>query len=107
PRGRRKGFAAFAIVILLFMVPFIIVCVPKGSDRTSTSFIVKKGTRVGTIAHLLKMEHRVNSEHLFLLCALLLHKGRVVAGEYELSEDMSTLEIAKKMADGDRKVYIL
>ncbi len=107
PRGRRKGFAVFAIVVLLFLVPFIIVCVPVGSERTLTSFIVKKGTRIRTTAHLLKSEHRVSSEHLFLLCALLLHKGRVVAGEYELSQDMSILEIAKKMADGDRKVYTL
>ena len=49
----------------------------------------------------------MRSEYLFLLCSLLLHRGRVIAGEYELSENMSTLDIAKKMADGDRKVYTL
>ncbi len=106
PRGRHKGFALLAVIILLTVV-FIIVRVPVGSGRAKTSFVVKKGTRTATIAHLLKSEHRVRSEYLFLLCSLLLHRGRVIAGEYELSENMSALDIAKKMADGDRKVYTL
>ena len=106
PRGRHKGFALLAVIILLTVV-FIIVRVPAGSGRAKTSFVVKKGTRTATIAHLLKSEHRVRSEYLFLLCSLLLHRGRVIAGEYELSENMSALDIAKKMADGDRKVYTL
>jgi len=107
PKGRHRGFALFAAIILLFAVIFIIVRVPVGPDRTEASFVVKRGTRLGAIAHLLKREHRVRSEYLFLVCSLLLHRGRVIAGEYELSDHMSTLDIAKKMADGDRKVYTL
>lgn len=107
PKGRHRGFALFAAIVLLLLAVFIIVRVPEGRDRTKTSFIVKRGTRMGAIAHQLKREHRVRSEYLFLLSSLLLHRGRIVAGEYELSEHMSTLDIAKKMADGDRKVYSL
>jgi len=107
PRGRHRDFALFAILILLLMVSFLVVRVPMGRDRTLTSFVVKKGTRTTTVALLLKRDHRVRSEYFFLLCSLLLHRGRVVAGEYELSESMSILDIARKMADGDRKVYTL
>ena len=107
PRGRHRDFALFAIVILLLMVSFLVVRVPMGPDRTLTSIVVKKGTRTTTVALLLKRDHRVRSEYFFLLCSLLLHRGRVVAGEYELSDSMSILDIARKMADGDRKVYTL
>jgi len=107
PRGRHRDFALFAILILLLMVSFLVVRVPMGRDRTLTRFVVKKGTRTTTVALLLKRDHRVRSEYFFLLCSLLLHRGRVVAGEYELSESMSILDIARKMADGDRKVYTL
>jgi UPF0755 protein len=106
PRGRHRGFALFAVILLL-MVVFIIVRAPVGSGRAKTSFVVKKGTRTWAIAHLLKSEDRVRSGYLFLLCSLLLHRGRIIAGEYELSDSMSILDIAKKMADGDRKVYTL
>jgi UPF0755 protein len=107
PKGRHKGFALFAATILLLLVIFTIVRVPIGSDRTKTSFVVKRGTKTEAIAHLLKREHRVRSEYLFLLCSFLLHKGRIIAGEYELSPHMSILDIAGKMADGDRKMYTL
>ena len=68
---------------------------------------MKKGTKIGAVAHALKRNELIFSEYLFLFCSLVVYKGRIVAGEYELSPDMSTFRIAKKMAHGERKVYTL
>ncbi len=57
------------------------------------------------IAHGLKREGRVCSGYLFLLCSYAVYNGRVVAGEYVLSDDMSALDIAGRMARGERRVY--
>jgi len=59
------------------------------------------------VAFLLKNKDLIQSRYVFMACALLLHRGRIVAGEYELSKDMSPLEISRKMARGERRVYTL
>lgn len=107
PRGTRKRYLALALLIVLFTLSLILAAIPNGSDRTPGSFVVKKGTKIQTIAGSLKEARLVNSKYLFLLVALLVNKGRVVAGEYELSRSMSILEIARKMANGERKMYTL
>jgi UPF0755 protein len=107
PRGRRKALTALVVLLLLAALPFTIASIPRKSDHAMVSFIVKRGTKINTIAHLLKKEDLITSEYLFMFCALLMHKGRVMAGEYELSKDMSILQIAGKMARGERKIYTL
>lgn len=107
PRGTHKSLTALAVLIVLFAVPFVLAVIPHGSERTPASFIVKKGTKIETVAQSLKEGGFVSSKYLFLFSALLVYKGRIVAGEYELSKDMSVLGIARKMADGERKMYVL
>ncbi len=42
-----------------------------------------------------------------MACSLVAHRGRIIAGEYELSKQLSIAQIAAKMAAGQRKVYTL
>ncbi len=56
---------------------------------------------------MLRHKDLIESRYVFMACALILHGGRIVAGEYELSKSMSPMGIARKMARGERKVYTL
>ncbi len=105
-RARDKAFIAI-VLILLAAQPVIFASIPEGNRDRAASFIVKKGTNLGTIATQLKEERLINSKYLFLISSLMLYRGRVVAGEYVLPKDISVLGIARKMADGERKVYTL
>ncbi len=107
PRGRNKPLVALTILIFVSALLFVCATVPAGSDSTPGSFVVKKGTRIGAIAHALKKRDFVLSEYLFLFCSAVVYNGKIVAGEYQLSPDMSTFRIAKRMARGERKVYTL
>jgi UPF0755 protein len=107
PRGNRRRAAALAGVVLLAALLFALACVPAGSERSTVGLIVKRGTKIGDVAHALKEEGLIRSEYLFLLWSSLLFRGRVVAGEYELSPHLSIVQIARKMANGERRVYTL
>ncbi len=106
-RGIRKPLAALAILVFVAALPFVFSAVPRGRDNGRTSFVVRKGTKMSAVAHGLKSRGLVFSEYLFLFSSVAVYKGRVVAGEYELSPRMSTFDIAKKMARGERKLYTL
>jgi UPF0755 protein len=107
PRGPSKPLAAIAILVFVAALPFVCATMPRGRDGARSSFIVKKRTKMSAVAHALKSRDLVFSEYLFLFCSLAACKGRIVAGEYELSPGMSTFAIAKKMARGERKLYAL
>jgi UPF0755 protein len=105
-RRTNRGFAIL-IVAALLLLPFVFASMPRGSDSNRSSFIVKRGTKVESIANALESDGYITSRFLFLISSYVLHKGRVMAGEYELSKDMSPIQIARKMANGERKVYTL
>ena len=108
PRGTHRRLFAFAVLILLIVLPFFLAALPgRTGQQTTDGFIVKRGTNIGTIAQSLKDDGFVSSKYLFLFVSFLAHKGRVVAGEYELSRSMSIFQIARKMALGQRKIYVL
>jgi UPF0755 protein len=107
PKGSNKPLVALTILIFVSALPFASACIPAGRDGTPGSFVVKKGTKMGEIAHALKRKDLILSEYLFLFCSLVAYKGRIVAGEYLLAPSMSPFRIAKKMARGERKVYTL
>ncbi|MGD0228918.1 MAG: endolytic transglycosylase MltG [Syntrophorhabdales bacterium] len=107
PRGANKSLLVLAILIAAALLPVVFATMPRGKNHVSASFVVKKGTKIGAVAHALKEERLVLSEYLFLSSSLLAYNGRVVAGEYELSDDMSALRIARKMAHGERRIYTL
>jgi UPF0755 protein len=107
PKGDHRGRLVLGGIALFCALLVIFVCLPEGTDSGTRSFIVKRGTKVGAIARSLQAEHFVRSQYLFMLCSSLLFRGRVVAGEYELSSRLAPFQIARKMARGERKVYIL
>jgi UPF0755 protein len=55
---------------------------------------------------MLKKEGFIFSSNLFVLTSLL-YGGKLIAGEYELRKDMSTLEIIRKMGRSERNLYVL
>jgi UPF0755 protein len=107
PRGRLSIATAFLAAASFGALLFITAIVPRDTDRTLVSVVVKRGTRISAVAGMLKAENLIRSAYLFMGCALLLHRGRIVAGEYELSGSMSIPEIVRKMAHGERKIYTL
>lgn len=94
------------ILAVLFQIA-IFGSVPKGGDLGTKSVVVKRGTSTWAVATSLKNEGLISSATLFRLSSLLLYRGRIVAGEYELASGMSIFRIARKMGLGQRKIYTL
>jgi UPF0755 protein len=107
PKGKGSRPVALLALALIIAFLFTIATSPRSSDKNMVNLIVKRGTKIGGVASLLKNKDLIGSRYIFMACALLLHKGRIVAGEYELSKNMSPVGIAGKMAKGERKVYTL
>lgn len=96
-----------AIILAVLLQVAIFASLPKGKDSSKRSLVVKKGTTTWGVATCLKSQGFISSATLFRLSSLLLYRGRIVAGEYELSTGMSMVQIARKMALGQRKIYTL
>lgn len=96
-----------AVILVVLVQAAIFGSLPKGGDPGEKSVIVKKGTTTWALATSLKNEGLISSATLFRVSSLLLHKGRIVAGEYVLNSNMSIFGIARKMALGQRKIYTL
>jgi UPF0755 protein len=96
-----------AVILVVLLQVAIFASVPKGGDPGKRPVVVKKGTTTWAVATSLKNEGFISSATLFRLSSLLLYRGRIVAGEYELSSGMSIFRIARKMALGQRKIYTL
>ena len=67
---------------------------------------MKNGTSLYNIANMLKKEGIIFSSNLFVFTSLI-YGGKLIAGEYELRKDMSTLEIVRKMGRSERNLYVL
>jgi UPF0755 protein len=104
--ARDKKTIVIAIAIFIFSQGLIFACIPKDNDRSIRPVIVKQGTGVAEIANTLKRQGLIRSSALFMVGSLM-YRGRLIAGEYELSRDMSTFEIIRKMGQGKRKIYVL
>lgn len=107
PRGKRRRLTVLFMLALFAMFLLAIASSPRSSDKNVVNVVVKKGTKIGGVATLLKQNGLIESRYAFMACALILHGGRIVAGEYELTKSMSPMGIARKMARGERKVYTL
>jgi UPF0755 protein len=97
--------AVVALVILLQVAIF--ATIPGGGGLDKERFVVKKGTTTWGVATSLKKEGFVGSAGLFRLSSLLFYRGKIIAGEYELSRNLSIVQIARKMALGQRNIYTL
>ncbi len=103
---RDKKTIIIAIIIFLFSQTLIFASIPRDSDPSSLNIVVKNGTSLSEIADMLKDKGLIYSRVLFKLSALIF-RGRLIAGEYELSRDMSTFDIVIKMGRGKRNIYPL
>jgi len=104
---RDKRIIAAAVALLLVSQPVIFASIPRDTKRNVKSVVIKRGTHLKEVANLLEEEGLIRSEWLFLACSYVMHKGKIIAGEYELSTQMSIAQIAAKMAAGQRKIYTL
>ena len=96
-----------ALVLFLAGQPLIFANIPLDTAIEGTSVVVKKGTHLIDVSRLLKQDELVRSSALFVAYSLIVHRGKVIAGEYELSKTLSIADIASRMASGQRKVYTL
>lgn len=103
-RGKRLIFAT--AIVLIFFQTLIFASIPKNSDSSTRTVVIKSGTKLGQIADILKKEDLIHSKILFLAGSLF-YRGRLIAGEYELRRDMSTIDIIRKMGEGQRTIYVL
>ena len=106
--ARISGLVALVVLIVLFALPFVLAFHPAGLGSAPCKFYCEKGNKDGDNRSVPQRDRLSSAPSIFsFFSALVVYKGRVVAGEYELSKDMSILQIARKMADGERKIYIL
>ena len=104
--GRDKKIIVAALIILLATQTIIFASIPRDADNTIVNIVVKNGTSLYSIANRLKGKDLIYSSNLFVLCSLF-YSGKLMAGEYALKKDMSTIEIVRKMARGERNIYTL
>jgi len=102
-----KRVIAAAVALFLISQPVILASIPLDTDSRVKPVVVKKGTHIRDVARLLEEQDLIRSSWLFVGCSLVAHRGKIIAGEYELSKQMSIAQIAARMAAGQRKVYTL
>ena len=101
-----RTIIVIAVFIFLISQTLIFASIPRDTSSFPIFIIVKNGTSLYNIADMLKKEGLIYSSNLFVLSSLL-YRGKLMAGEYILRKDMSTLEIAGKMGRGIRNIYAL
>ncbi|MDR2018902.1 MAG: endolytic transglycosylase MltG [Syntrophobacterales bacterium] len=101
-----KYIIAATLLVLIFTQSAIHASIPKISGPERVEFVVKQGTSLTGIAHQLAGEGIIRLPYLFVGLSLF-YKGKLIAGEYDLTRDMGMLEILKKMAHGERNIYTL
>lgn len=106
-QGHRWVAVCCASILIILLQIAIYASIPKGGGLDKGQFVVKKGTAAWDVARGLKKDGIISSAALFRFSSLLFYRGRIVAGEYELSSDMSVVQIARKMALGQRNIYTL
>jgi UPF0755 protein len=104
-KRNKKIFIVF-IFIFLVLLTFIFAGISRDRNSSKLYIVVKNGTSLYSIANMLKKEGIIYSPNLFVFASLI-YGGKLIAGEYELSKDMSALEIVRKMGRGQRNIYAL
>jgi UPF0755 protein len=105
---KRQGKGIIPTVILVFLITqsLIFAHIPRGLDQSPVSIVVKSGTSLYNIAHQLSKGGVISSPYLFMALSLF-YKGKLIAGEYEFSNDPTILQVLNKMARGERNIYVL
>ncbi len=102
---RNKKFF-IVIIFIVILLTFMFTSIQRGRNTSKIIMVVKNGTSLYNIANMLKKEGIIYSSNLFVLTSLI-YGGKLIAGEYELRKDMSTLDIVRKMGRGQRNIYVL
>lgn len=105
-RNSNRKTATIAVFIFVIIQLFVYASIPRDTDNIRVPVIVKNGTSLLNIAKYLKSQGVIYSSNLFFLTSLIYGK-KLIAGEYELGKDMSTIDIVKVMKLGLRKIYLL
>ncbi|MCX7966787.1 MAG: endolytic transglycosylase MltG [Syntrophorhabdaceae bacterium] len=105
---KRQHKVILVISILFFLATQVLIfaSIPKGFENEKINVVIKSGMGLTDIADLLKKQGIIESKYLFLFMSLF-YGGKLIAGEYELNRNMSTMDIVKKMGNGERKIYII
>lgn len=105
---KKRNKKIFIVFIFIFLVSLTFIFAGISRDRNSSKLyiVVKNGTSLYSIANMLKKEGIIYSSNLFVFASLI-YGGKLIAGEYELSKDISALEIVRKMGRGQRNIYAL
>lgn len=104
--ARDRKIIVIAFIIFLFSQTLIFASIPRDTDPALRPVVIKSGTRLSEIAGLLKKEDLIYSKTLFMIGSVI-YRGRLIAGEYDLRRDMSTVDIIMKMGQGKRNIYTL
>ncbi len=102
--ARDKKIVILAFIVFLFSQTLIYASIPRDADPELRPVVIKSGTALSGIADILKKEDLIYSKTLFMIGSFI-YRGRLIAGEYDLSRDMSTFEIIMKMGQGKRNIY--
>lgn len=105
-KNQNRNVLITAIFLFIVTQTLIFASIPRGIDGEQINVIVKSGTGLWDIAGKLKDDGLIYSSSLFVLCSLP-YRGRLIAGEYSLRKDMSTIAIVQKMGRGERNIYAL
>ena len=105
-KKKSKNIIIAVVFVFLVSLGFVFASIPRDKDTKKIFIVVKNGTSLHGIANMLRKEDIICSSSLFVLASLV-YGGRLIAGEYELGKDMSTLDIVKKMGRGQRNIYVL
>ncbi len=105
-RRNKSIVVVFLTIAFLFAQTAIFASIPGTGSSQPVRIVVKSGTGLFSIANQLKDDGLISSSSFFVLISLL-YKGKLIAGEYELRKDMSTIEIVRKLGRGERVTYTL
>ena len=106
PVKQRNRIVVISVFFFLIMQTLIFASIPKGTSNGAKAVVFRSGTSLYDIASLLEDDGIIYSSHLFVLLSLATG-GKLIAGEYEFTDDMSALGIINKMRHGERNIYTL
>lgn len=102
-----KSIIPIAVLVLLLTQTLIFASIPRGTGNKPIELVVKSGTSLTGIARQLADEGIIHSPYLFLAFSFIYCKGKLIAGEYDLRKDMAMSEVLRKMAHGERNIYVM
>lgn len=103
-KRRKKMYIILASILgLVCIVTFIISLTPVSKDTDVINFTINKGDNKEVILDNLKEANLIRSKYVTLVYMIFSGNTNLIAGNYELSRNMSIGDILKKLSEGDVK----